>query len=101
MLTPLTNNILFVFVDNIINGKFVENTASGIFLGNGYEDTIKKPRWGKVVAVGPDVKKDGSISTTDLILVEPLMWTEGFMHDGIQIWKTNLTKVMATQSLSN
>lgn len=93
MLSPLTNNILFVFVDNIVNGRFVDTSSSGIYLGNGYDDTIKRARWGKVVAVGPTAKREFSVG--DEILITPLMWTEGFSYDGVQIWKTNAEQILA------
>lgn len=92
MLEPIRNNILFVFEDNVrSDGMFGEETESGIIYKT-HNDSAGAPRWGTVLAVGPDVTE---IENGDRILIEPLMWTEGFVHDGVKIWQTNDEKVMA------
>jgi len=90
-LKPLLDDILFVFNDTIERGNFVE-TYGRIYLGRSQEGTIRKPRWGKVLAIGPDVSDE--ISEGDNILIEPLMWTPGLEYDDVKIWKTAEHKVI-------
>jgi len=95
MIRPLKNTILFAFVDNTADGMFVEKTKSGLMLAKSHDRSAKLPRWGKIIACGPDVDKE--IKNAHQILVEPLMWTEGVEYDGVRIWKTDSTKIMAVQ----
>ena len=94
MLTPLFDGILFVFEDDVKKGFFQEETDWGFKIQGNPDNSAKHGRWGKVVAVGPDVKPE-DVENGDSIFVEPLMWTKGIKHDGIQVWKTDITKVMA------
>ena len=85
-LRPLKDSILFTFIDQITDGKFVSHTRSGILLTNkNIDDTTKEPRWVKVLAVGDTVQ---DVKVGDYALVAPLRWTVGFKHDGVDIWKT-------------
>lgn len=93
MLTPLFNGILFVFLDDFKKGRFQEKTDWGFHIPGDHENTSKQGRWGKVLAVGPDVRSE-DVETGDYIFVEPLMWTQGIEHDDTQVWKTDSTKVM-------
>lgn len=92
MLEPLGNNILFIFEDKHKNGMFVEESEGGIHIGMEHS-APNKDRWGKVVAIGPDVIED--IKNGDRILIEKMQWTTGFEHDGVEIWSTNDKSVMA------
>lgn len=94
MLTPIRNGILFVFTDTLKGKFFQETTDWGLNIVGGHENTAKAGRWGKVLAVGPEVDHEDVTSGT-YIFIEPLMWTVGFKHDGVQIWKTDITKVLA------
>jgi co-chaperonin GroES (HSP10) len=63
-----------------------EKTKSGIILTNkNTDENSQKPRWGKVFAVGPDVK---DVKEGDYILIAPLRWTLGFKFDNIELSKT-------------
>ena len=50
---------------------------------------------GKVVAVGPKVDPEITVGTK--ILIEPLMWTDGFTHDGVKLWQTTDAKVIGIE----
>jgi hypothetical protein len=93
MITPLFNGILFIFADDFRGGLFQEKTDWGFEVRGDHSNTSKEARWGKVVAVGPDVSEE-DVQKGNYIYIEPLMWTKGIVHDGVNIWKTDLTKVM-------
>lgn len=94
MLVPLRNGILFIFLDNVKQGSFQETTSWGFQLSSTSDDSAKKARWAKVLAIGEEVSKDSGIKVGTYICIEPLMWTEGMRYDGIQVWRTDETKVM-------
>lgn len=93
-ITALKDSIVFQFTDvDVRNGKFYEtSSASGIYLGTNHDANAKSVRNGKVVAIGPLVE---AVQVGDIIMIEPLMWTEGFKIDGEMYWKTAEEKVMA------
>lgn len=93
-LRPLNDTFLFAFVNETNQGRFIERNRQGFILTNlDYEAQSKFARWGKVLAVGPDITE---FKIGDLVLIEPKMWTLGFKHDDINIWKSDLSKVLAT-----
>ena len=91
MLRPLGNSVLFCFLDDTKDGRFIDRSAAGIILTNRNLDQ-SGPRWGKVLAVGPEVKE---FKNGDYILIEGLQWTSGFTYDDVKIWRTVEPKVMA------
>lgn len=93
-LNPLQRDILFIFVDEMENGKFVEKYGS-IYLGTSTESTAKNARWGKIVALGPKVSNDVSVGMK--VLIEPLAWTKGLEYDGVKVWRTIEEKILATE----
>lgn len=94
MLTPVRNGILFAFYDETTKKGFLDTSEGGIILGReSVDQMMNKARWGKVLAIGPDVKEE--ISVGDAILIAPLKWTTGFDHDGVRIWKTDDEQILA------
>ena len=94
MLTPLDDSILFTFIDEVNHaGLFVDSTDSGIYLGTSHERSTKA-RWAKAIACGPQVTE---VKPGDNIMIEKLMWTPGFPHDGVKIWRTVEKYVLAVQ----
>lgn len=87
----LRNNILFRFKDTVKNGKFVEVTESGFYLGFQAIDSSQKPREGVVLVVGPDVTE---VKVGDAILIEPLKWTEEVSMGGERFWLTTENEVI-------
>jgi len=95
MLIPVHKNILFVFKEEIINGKFMEKSGGGIIIGGNAHDSVRFARWGKVLAIGPEVSNEVRIG--DDVLIEKLKWTEGIEYDGVQIWKTDEEYILAVE----
>lgn len=96
---PIEDRIMFVFTQEITGGQAVEKTEWGFEFAVSKNNTAQPPRWGKIVAVGPDVNAhlpdDFKMSAGDTILIEPLMWTESYDdQDGEKFWFTSLEKVM-------
>lgn len=90
---PLNNNVMFQFLDDTSGekGRFTDKTKSGIILLPGNPDKQKAARWGKVLAVGPDVE---GVVPGDFVLIEALMWMEGVKLDGVKMWKTDDSKIL-------
>ena len=94
-LTPIHDNIIFQFKDQVKNGFFVDaQTDSGLVLdlGGNHERSGKYCRIGIVKAVGEkatDVCEEG-----DEIIIDHLMWTEGFKFKGGTYWMTQPRCVM-------
>jgi len=93
---PIRDGILFAFEDDVSKGMFDEKSEGGIILSRNADSSTSSARWGKVLAVGPKVPTK-EVDIGSRVLIEPMMWTEGFEHDGVKIWKTDYTKVMAIQ----
>lgn len=92
-LKPLGNNVMFSFLEETggSKGRFHERpTQAGIILVSS-ADNQKKHRWGRVVASGPKAE----VGPGDYILIESLMWMEGTVVDGVKVWKTDDTKILA------
>lgn len=90
----LEDKIAFLFLENIANKTFKSVTKSGIILSEKAENQVGKARWGRVEAVGPNVRdaKEG-----DFILMEPLRWTTGLEIDSdtAEFWITDEKSVLA------
>ena len=93
ILKPLKNNVMFEFLDSTGGGKgrFTPRaTASGIIMLASTTEQ-KKNRWGRVLAAGPEA----GVQPDDYILIESLMWMEGTEVDGVKMWKTDDSKILA------
>lgn len=89
----LGDGIIFQFIDvDVRNGRFLETSQGGIYLGSSHDSNAKSPRKGKVIAVGSKVQ---DVQVGQTVLIEPLMWSEGFKSEGQMYWKTAESKVMA------
>lgn len=88
----LNNKVVFKFVEDIANGAFKNKTDWGFQLKQDPAGDIKKPRWGLVEKIGPDVTlvKEG-----EYVLIEPLMWTLKLIYEGDEFWYTNEEKILA------
>jgi co-chaperonin GroES (HSP10) len=90
---PINNNVLFQFIEETSGsrGNFIERQlASGIIIPV-LPSKQKVHRWGKAIAVGPKAE----VQVGDYILVESLMWMEGTEVDGVKMWKTDDSKILA------
>jgi co-chaperonin GroES (HSP10) len=92
-LSPIKNAVLFQFLDetNSSTGKFTERSAGILYIGSVQNNQSTKPRWGKVLAVGPTV--DG-VEVGDFILIEAGKWTVRTEVDGVPLWKTDDTWII-------
>jgi len=91
---------MFQFLDSTggQKGRFHVSTRSGIIIAPGTVDEQKKARWGKVLAAGPKAE----VKPGEFILIEALMWMEGTEVDGIRMWKTDDSKILAvTDDIEN
>ncbi len=98
----LRNGFLFAFLQNeTAHGLFEEKTAWGFTMTPGsylrgkdnprYNDAMQKARWAKVLTIGPECEE---VEVGDYVCVEPTMYTNAFVHDGIKIRKSDESKVM-------
>jgi co-chaperonin GroES (HSP10) len=92
-LKPLKNYIMFQFLDEtagsqrkLVDRKYGE---SGIIIPV-LDSSQKLPRWGKVLAAGPEA----GVKPGEYILVEGLQWSFGTQVDDIKMWKTDDEKVI-------
>ena len=71
---------------------FIEKSKAGFILTKMIDGQASSPRWGKVLAIGPNVQ---DFNVDDLVLIEPGMWTSGFEFEKNKYWKSDDTKVIA------
>jgi co-chaperonin GroES (HSP10) len=88
---PINSRLVFEFVDRTQGGNFTNKTSWGFEIQQ-KTDEIKRPRWGKVLQVGSDIS---AVKEGQYVLIEPMMWTLGFEHEGKSYWTTSEEKVMA------
>ena len=99
-ITPTRNRIIFRFLDasTRIDRKaaFEERTAGGIIYKN-YEKTVSDPRWGVVLAVGPDVIDDIKVGMN--IFIESLGWTTAYkLNNSDPVWFTEDSRVIGVEA---
>ena len=87
----IQNNIIFQFVEDVTQTRFVNTAASGILIASDDGNQTVYPRWGKALHVGPDVRE---VKPGDYILIERGAWTFGFKVEDIRYWKTDESKVI-------
>ena len=83
--------ILFQFIDSARDGSFNNKTDWGFEIKKPTDD-IKTPRWAEVQVVGKDVT---AVKPGQFILIEPMMWTLSFTHEGSKYWATAEDKLIA------
>jgi len=88
-LTPIHDNIVIQFKDEVRNGFFVDSPSSNVGivtdLGGNHERSGKYCRIATVKSVGQAVTE---ITVGDTIVIDHLMWTTGFKFDGEMYWMT-------------
>ena len=98
----LRNGILFAFIQNETgHGLFEEKTNWGFTMTPGsylhgkdkenFDRALQVGRWAKVLTIGPECEE---VEVGDYVCIEPTMYTNAFMHDGIKIRKSDESKVM-------
>lgn len=90
--------IVFQFEDEVDSGNrntFKETSQGGIILKSSFDDGTKKPRWGKVIALGPEVMDDIKIGSR--VLVAPMMWTKISTYKGERFARTQESHILAIE----
>jgi hypothetical protein len=93
---PIGNTFLFTFLSKTKRGMFAQKNAGRIYIPNAAPTTDEQgllARWVRVEAIGPDVK---DFKAGDIVLLEPLKWTIGYIFGENKFWKSDETAVMAT-----
>jgi len=93
-LTAMRSDIIFQFEQthrHVGDGKaisqaFQESTDWG-FEFHKFSETTSEPRWGTVIAVGPECDPDIVVGAK--ILIDALKWTNHTVHEDQQYWKTS------------
>jgi hypothetical protein len=92
-ISAIENNVIFQFVEDVTQTRFINSSASGFIINSGDGNQTLWPRWAKAVSIGPDVME---IEVDDFILVEAGKWTTSFRVDDQRYWKTDDSKVIGT-----
>lgn len=90
---PIHENIFFKFTEPTGDGRFNQISDGGIHIVEHKEKQLEECRWGKVLAVGPEVPKD-VVEEGDYILVLNLQWTNMFNLNNIRMWMTNFESLV-------
>ena len=90
----LKNNIVFQFLEEVnSNNEFNQTSSSGLIkVVEAAEKQVNKPRWGEVVAFGPDVE---NVVVGDFVFLQPLAWTTSIMFNDERIWLSTDASVLA------
>lgn len=92
---PIKNHIIFKFKNEVDSeGRFIDASDTIAIVRGDFDASAKDPRWGIVVAAGPDTSADVNVPGTE-ILIDSLKWTMGFKHDGDTYWRTDENCVLA------
>jgi len=97
----LGNKILFQFLEATSKNKrgtFENKTDWGFDIGNSFDETAKLPRWGVVVAIGPDVKEEGIVPGVK-VFIEELKWTNSVDVDGEPVWQTDEDCILGIEAI--
>jgi co-chaperonin GroES (HSP10) len=96
-ITPLTDKIYFKFTENVTSTGFMPKTKNGFLITDvhGYQE-IHSPKWGEVIAHGPDVNEE--IKSHKYILVEPGKWSPGINFDSDRFWMSEENFIMAVSN---
>lgn len=92
-LEPLHNQIIFEFTQDARKGYFREVTGSGVVVMEAADKQVDYCRWGRILAVGPDVE---DFEPGQIVLIEHLQWTTMFKVTRQQYWLTRDTEILAT-----
>ncbi len=94
-LTAIHNHILFQFEDerkqHMGVTQFEESTDWG-FKFVRVDDSTQSARWAIVSVVGPEC--DSEIQPGMRVLVDRLMWSEGFEYEGEMYWRTDSNQII-------
>ena len=95
-LEALSNHILFQFhdeIDKTRKNSFKNKTTWDFELPSNIDDTTKSPRWGTIIALGPDVIDDFHVG--QVVLVDALKWTRAVEYKGVEFARTDDRQILA------
>lgn len=93
-LRALGDSILFTFLDEARGGMFTPKISDTIIVQIADITGQDAPRWGLVVAVGPEVGEE--VKAGSYVLIDALKWTTSItLPDKSKIWKTTYPHVSA------
>lgn len=98
----LHDGFLFVWLQRRTKeGHFVEHTDWGFEFAevkdgnragyNSLQRTLNEGHWAVVLTVGPKCEE---VKQGDYVIIEPMMHSNAFEYDGVQIYKSDETKVL-------
>lgn len=93
------NGIIFQFCEKVVKSKkstFEESTDWGFELGNSFDESAKRARWGVVTSIGPEVKSGITVGTK--VYIEALQWSSSFTIDEVTYWKTDEDRILAAEA---
>lgn len=91
-LAPINNQIIFEFIEDVGKGKFNTKTVAGLFVIEGSDKQVDYCRWGRILAMGPDVT---DFSIGDIVLLDKMRWTKMFMVTTTPYWISTDEEIMA------
>lgn len=91
-LKPIRNQIIFEFTEDAQHGQFNIVTSSGILVRETPEKQVDYCRWGRVLAIGPNVTE---IEEGQIVLIDKLRWTSGFKVMDKTYWITTDEEILA------
>ena len=91
-LEPIRNQIIFEFTQDARKGHFQEKSGTGVIIVETADKQVDYCRWGRVLAVGPDVDE---FEADQIVLIEHLQWTTMFKVTKKQYWITTDTEIIA------
>ena len=91
-LEALNDQIIFEFIEDTKNGQFNVVSAGGLLVREVSHKQVDYCRWGRVLSVGPKVTefKEGQI-----VLIDKLRWTSGFLVTDKEYWITTDKEILA------
>jgi len=100
-LVAIHDNIVFQFEQEWVkvhsgsqnSQAFKEQTGWGFEFFD-YNASTNEPRWGYIIAVGPDVL-DKNLVPGRKILIDALQWTTHAIYEGQKYWRTDEPSIMA------
>jgi co-chaperonin GroES (HSP10) len=91
-ITPIYDNVIFKFVEEVTSTRFINSASSGLIMTSDDKNQTSFPRWGHVLAIGPDCL---DTKPNDYILIEGGKWTPSFYLGDNCCWKTDESMIIA------
>lgn len=93
---PIGNNFFFSFLSKTRRGVFEQKSGGLIYIPNAAPSVDEQglmARWCRVEAIGDEIT---DFNVGDIVLIEPLKWTIGYIFGDKKLWKSDQSRVIAT-----